>query len=154
MSRSVAADAQQLAEACARAMWADDPASQSLGMKIDAIGPGTATLSMEIVDSMVNGHGLCHGGFIFTLADSTFAFACNTYNQRTVAQHCQITFLAPGRLGDRLVAHGKERFRAGRNGVYDITVTNQDGSVIAEFRGNSRTIDGRLLDEEQQARSK
>jgi acyl-CoA thioesterase len=139
-------DARKLAEACAKAMWADDPASQALGMKIEAVGPGTATLSMTVTDRMVNGHGSCHGGYIFTLADSAFAFACNTYNQRTVAQHCQITYLAPGRLGDRLVARGTERFRSGRNGVYDITVTNQLGAVIAEFRGNSRTVDGRLVE--------
>ncbi len=142
----MSADPKTLAEACAKAMWADDPASQSLGMAIDAVGPGTATLSMTVTDTMVNGHGMCHGGFIFTLADSAFAFACNTYNQRTVAQHCQITFLSPGRLGERLVAHGRERHRVGRSGVYDITVTNQDGVVIAEFRGHSRTIDGRLVE--------
>lgn len=144
----MSADPRALAEACARAMWADDPASQSLGMSIAAVGPGTATLAMTVTDSMVNGHGLCHGGFIFTLADSAFAFACNTYNQRTVAQHCHISYLAPGRLGDRLTAHAAERFRAGRNGVYDITVTNQEGAVLAEFRGNSRTIDGRLVPED------
>ena len=93
----------------------------------------------------VNGHNICHGGFIFTLSDSAFAFACNTYNQRTVAQHCAVTFLVAGKLGDRLTARATERHRAGRSGIYDITVTRQDGTVIAEFRGHSRTIEGELV---------
>ncbi len=100
---------------------------------------------MTITDAMVNGNNIAHGGFIFTLADSAFAFACNTYNQRAVAQHCAVTFLAPGKLGDRLIAKGVERQRAGRSGIYDITVTREDGIVIAEFRGHSRTIEGTLL---------
>jgi acyl-CoA thioesterase len=100
---------------------------------------------MTVTDRMVNGHDLCHGGFIFTLADSAFAFACNTYNQRTVAQHCAVTFLTPGRLGDRLTARAVEVSRRGRSGIYDITVTRADGTVIAEFRGHSRTIEGELV---------
>jgi acyl-CoA thioesterase len=94
---------------------------------------------------MVNGHNVCHGGFIFTLADSAFAFACNTYNERTVAQHCDITFVNPAKLGDHLVARAVERTRAGRSGIYDITVTRDEGFVIAEFRGLSRTIGGELV---------
>jgi acyl-CoA thioesterase len=136
---------QALAEACATAMWADDAASQALGMKILAVSPGCATLTMTVAEHMTNGHGTCHGGYIFTLADSAFAFACNTYDERTVAQHCAVTFLKPGRRGDVLTATAAERAREGRSGIYDIRVVNQDNVVIAEFRGHSRTIGGRLL---------
>lgn len=133
---------QALAEAAAAAMWADDRASQGLGMRIDHIAPGAATLSMTVTEPMTNGLGMCHGGFIFTLADSAFAFACNSYNQRAVAQIGQITFLAPGRLGDRLTATCREVTRQGRSGIYDARVTDQSGTLIAEFRGHSRTIKG------------
>lgn len=135
----------EVAEACARAMWADDQASQGLGMVVERVAPGEAVLSMTIRPEMTNGHGICHGGFIFTLADSAFAFACNTYNQRTVAQHCAITFLQPGRRGDTLTAHAVERNRSGRSGIYDVTVRDGRGEVVAEFRGHSRTIAGTLL---------
>jgi acyl-CoA thioesterase len=138
-------DADELARACADAMWADDAASRGLGLEIVSVGPGRAELAMTVTERMVNGHNICHGGFIFTLADSTFAFACNTYNQRTVAQHCAITFIVAGKLGDRLTARGVEQNRRGRSGIYDITVTRQDGTVIAEFRGHSRTIEGELI---------
>ncbi len=138
-------DAGQLARACADAMWAEDEASRGLGMQLVAVEPGRATLAMTVTERMVNGHKICHGGFIFTLADSTFAFACNTYNQRTVAQHCAVTFLTAARLNDKLVARGVERQRIGRSGIYDITVTREDGSIVAEFRGHSRTIEGELL---------
>ena len=142
-------DAEQLAKACADAMWAEDQASRGLGMELLSVGPGRAELAMTVTDRMVNGHKICHGGFIFTLADSTFAFACNTYNQRTVAQHCAITFIVAGKLGDRLTARGIEKNRRGRSGIYDITVTRQDGTVIAEFRGHSRTIEGELIPAQQ-----
>jgi len=135
----------KVAEACARAMWADDQASQGLGMVVERVAPGEAVLSMTIRPEMTNGHGICHGGFIFTLADSAFAFACNTYNQRTVAQHCAVTFLQPGRRGDTLTAHAVERNRSGRSGIYDVTVRDGRGEVVAEFRGHSRTIAGTLL---------
>jgi len=138
-------DAEKLARACADAMWADDAASRGLGLEIVSVGPGRAELAMTVTERMVNGHNICHGGFIFTLADSTFAFACNTYNQRTVAQHCAITFIEAGKLGDRLTARGVEKNRRGRSGIYDITVTRQDGTVVAEFRGHSRTIEGELV---------
>lgn len=133
---------QDLAEAAAAAMWAQDNASQGLGMTLDAVGPGTATLSMTVTADMVNGLDLCHGGFIFTLADSTFAFACNSYNQRAVAQIATITFIAPARRGDRLTATAREVASFGRSGIYDIRVTRQDGTLIAEFRGHSRTVKG------------
>ncbi|HEV2565667.1 MAG TPA: hydroxyphenylacetyl-CoA thioesterase PaaI [Microvirga sp.] len=135
----------EIAEACAAAMWAEDQASQGLSMVIERVSPGEAVLSMTIRPDMTNGHGICHGGFIFTLADSAFAFACNTYDQRTVAQHCAVTFLQPGRRGDTLTAHAVERNRSGRSGIYDVTVRNGKGEVIAEFRGHSRTIAGTLL---------
>ena len=136
---------QQLAEASTAAMWADDRASKHLGMQIDAVGPGTATMSMTVAREMTNGHDLCHGGFIFSLADSTFAFACNSYNQRAVAQMVQITFIAPAFHGDRLTATAREVSRRGRGGIYDIAVTNQKGEQIAVFRGHSRTVKGTLV---------
>jgi acyl-CoA thioesterase len=100
---------------------------------------------MLVVDTMTNGHGLCHGGYIFTLADSAFAYACNSYGQRTVAQQCNVAFVAPGRLGMRLSAEARERQRAERSGIYDVTVRDETGAVIAEFRGFSRSIPGSLL---------
>jgi acyl-CoA thioesterase len=140
-------DPQSLAQACADSMWADDPSSKALGMAIEAIAPGRARLAMTVRADMVNGHGICHGGFIFLLADSCFAFACNTYNERTVAQQCSISYLRPGRLGMRLVASGQERQRAGRSGVYDISVSADDGTVIAEFRGHSRALGRKFFEE-------
>lgn len=134
-----------LAKACAERMWADDPASRGLGMTLEEIGAGRATLAMQVGDAMVNGHGMCHGGFIFTLADSAFAFACNTYDRRTVAQHAAISFVAPAARGDRLVAVAVERQRRGRSGIYDVTVTTGAGVTVAEFRGHSRVIDGAIL---------
>jgi acyl-CoA thioesterase len=139
-------DAAEIARLSAEAMWAEDKASQGLGMKIDKVGPGFAALSMSVADNMVNGHGFCHGGFIFTLADSAFAFACNSHGQRAVAQQCAVTFLAPGRLGMRLIAEARERHRADRSGIYDVTVRDEAGAVIAEFRGHSRTLPGSLVD--------
>ncbi len=136
---------QALAEACAHAMWNDDHATRALGMSLDAVAPGQATVAMTIGRTMVNGHGTCHGGYIFTLADSCFAFSCNTYNQRCVAQHTAITFIRPAKEGDRLTARGREISRTGKSGIYDISVTNQDGKLVAEFRGHSRAIDGMLL---------
>lgn len=138
-------DAAELARACADALWAEDKASRGLGMEIVLVEPGQAVLTMPVTDAMVNGYNLCHGGFIFALADSAFAFACNTYNQRTVAQHCAVTFINSARLGDRLIARATERQRAGRSGIYDVLVTREEGFVIAEFRGHSRTIDGELV---------
>ena len=135
-----------LARACADAMWKDDDASSALGMEILDVKAGQATLAMTIQPHMVNGQRIAHGGFIFTLADSAFAFACNTHNGRTVAAHCQITFIRPGKLGDRLVAAAREVSRNGRSGIYDVRVTAGD-QVIAEFRGHSRTIAGTWLPE-------
>ncbi|PTW48378.1 acyl-CoA thioesterase [Rhodovulum kholense] len=136
---------QELAEACAAAMWNDDSAARRLDMRLDHIAPGQATLSMTLTEAMTNGHGIAHGGYIFTLADTAFAYACNSYDAVTVAQHCAVTYLAPGHVGDRLTATARELSRSGRSGLYDVRITNQDGTAIAEFRGNSRTIRGHLL---------
>jgi len=133
-----------LARACAEAMWQEDDASKGLGMEIVEIKPGQATLTMTVGPEMVNGQRIAHGGFIFTLADSAFAFACNTHNERTVAAQGNITFIRPGKLGDRLVATAREISRSGRSGIYDVRVTAGD-AVIAEFRGHSRTITGTWL---------
>lgn len=135
----------ELARACADVMWADDEASRNLGMTLEHVSAGSARLTMPVRPDMTNGHGICHGGFIFTLADSAFAFACNSYNERTVAQACDIVFSAPAREGDLLVAEATERHRFGRNGIYDIRVTHDD-RVVAEFRGRSRSIGGHLVD--------
>ena len=139
---------QTRAEKSAAAMWATDKASQNLDMRIDQIAPGNATLSMPVADTMLNGHGICHGGYIFTLADSAFAFACNSYNQLVVAQQNQITYLAPGKAGERLTATAVEQSRVGRSGVYDVTVTGENGRTIALFRGLSRTMKGQHFEEE------
>jgi len=130
-----------LARACADAMWKEDDASQGLGMKILEVKAGEATLSMTIQPQMVNGHGIAHGGFIFLLADSAFAFACNSRNERTVAAQCDIAFIRPARLGDRLVATAREISKTGRSGIYDVRVAIDD-AVVAELRGHSRTIGG------------
>jgi acyl-CoA thioesterase len=131
---------QALAEACAAAMWAEDHASRGLGFQLDEIAPFRARLSMTVTQAMVNGLGLCHGGFLFTLADSAFAFACNSANQRAVAAQCSIFYLAPAKLGDRLIATAERRSEAGRSGIYDVRVETEAGASIAEFRGQSRTL--------------
>ncbi|WP_299202973.1 hydroxyphenylacetyl-CoA thioesterase PaaI [uncultured Tateyamaria sp.] len=139
---------EERAQRCADTMWATDEASQALGMRIVYIAPGAATLTMQVRKHMLNGHGICHGGMIFTLADSAFAFACNTYNQITVAQQNQITYLAPGKADEVLTATATETARQGRSGTYDVTVTGADGRQIALFRGLSRTITGTHFDED------
>src|SRR4051794_1254838 len=125
-------------------MWQEDEASQGLGMEIIEIKAGQATLAMTVLPHMVNGHKIAHGGFIFTLADSAFAFACNSRNERTVAAQGAITFIRPGKLGDRLIATAREISRSGRSGIYDVRVT-ADEVVIAEFRGHSRCIGGTVV---------
>ena len=133
-------DADALAAACAEAMWASDRASQALGMVLESVAPGRARVSMTVRAGMVNGHDLCHGGLIATLADSAFAFACNTHGTVTVAAGFDVTFLEPARRGDVLLAVATERSRRGRAGVYDVTVTRtSDDAVIAEFRGRSHS---------------
>jgi acyl-CoA thioesterase len=131
----------------AQAMWDNDQASQWVGLSLGTVDEGTAEMTLTIAPHHCNGHGICHGGVIFTLADSTFAFACNSRNQATVAQHNTISFVAPGRLGDQLRAVATEVSLTGRSGIYDVRVSNQDGATIAEMRGMSRAIRGQLFDE-------
>ena len=137
--------AQQVAEAVRDAMWANDRASQGLGMAVLAVGPGSATLCMAVREDMLNGHDICHGGFITTLADSAFAFACNAYNEVTVAAGFDVNLLAAARLGDVLTASAAEVNRAGRTGVYDISVRNQHGQAVAAFRGRSYSLKGQSV---------
>jgi len=127
----------EIAQKCCETMWGNDVASQDLGMTIEVTKPGRAEARFEVRSNMVNGYDICHGGFIFTLADSAFAFACNTYNRITVAASASIEFVRPARLGDKLLATAAEVHRGGRTGIYDITVTNQDDDVVAIFRGRS-----------------
>ena len=141
-------EADELAQRVTARMFSEDNASQAMGMTVDACGDGWARVSMTIRPDMLNGHGTCHGGFLFVLADSAFAFACNSRNERTVAQHCAITFLKPGLPGQRLTAEARRQALAGRSGVYDVTVSNQDGAVIATFQGLSRRIDGAIIETE------
>jgi acyl-CoA thioesterase len=135
-----------LARACAEAMWKEDDASKGLGMEILQVRPGEAVLTMTVGPHMVNGHGIAHGGFIFLLADSAFAFACNSHNERAVAAQCNISFIRPGKLGDRLIATAREISRTGRSGIYDVRVTVDD-IAIAELRGHSRTLGGTWVPE-------
>jgi acyl-CoA thioesterase len=135
--------AQQTAERVRDGLFANDRASKALGMTIVEVSPGAATLSMTIRDDMLNGHDICHGGLIATLADSAFAFACNSYDELTVASGFAIELLAPGRLGDVLTARCSEVSKAGRTGVYDTEVLNQRGERVAVFRGRSYTIKGK-----------
>ena len=138
-------EAQALAEAVGAAMFARDTASQGLGMKIDAIAPGYARMSMVVREDMLNGHGSCHGGFIFALADSAFAFSCNSHNMVTVGAGCTIDYLAPGRLHDVLTATAVEQALSGKSGVYDVKVSNQDGRIVALFRGKSHRVSGEVV---------
>ena len=140
------AEAQALAEATAEAMWSRDRAAQALGMKIVRVQPGKSLLTMAVRSDMVNGHHICHGGMIFTLADTAFAYACNSYNKNTVASACHIDFLAPGMEHDTLDAEAVERSQSGRTGVYDVTVkSRQSGRTIALFRGKSYRISGEVI---------
>ncbi len=138
---------QALAEACIYNMYEDDAAAQALGIKIVSVAPGRATLTMPVRDDMLNGHANCHGGFIFALADTAFAYACNGRNVPTVAQGCTIDYVKPGRAGELLTAVAEEKNLAGRTGLYDVTVSNPDGETIAHFRGKSYRIKGTVLPE-------
>ena len=140
-------DPQQTAERAVQALWSGDAASKQLGMKIESCGPGRATVSMPVRADMVNGHGICHGGIVFALADSAFAFACNSGGDNTVAAGAAIEFLSPARAGDVLRAVAIQRWRAARTGIYEIEVLNQRGETVALFRGRSHQITGRLIDD-------
>jgi acyl-CoA thioesterase len=135
-------NAQALAELAGRTMFERDPASQALGMVLAEIRPGYARMTMTVRADMLNGHATCHGGYIFMLADSAFAFACNSHNLSTVGAGCTIDYLAPGRAGDVLVAEAIEQALQGKTGVYDVTVKTADGRTIALFRGKSHRISG------------
>lgn len=147
------AEAQALAEATAHAMWSRDKAARALGMALVSVQPGQALLTMPVREDMVNGHHICHGGMIFTLADTAFAYACNSYNKNTVASACHIDFLAPAQEGDILEADAQERSASGRTGVYDVTVRTRDGKTVALFRGKSYRINGEVIAGLQQADS-
>lgn len=139
-------EADALARRCADALWDDDAASRVLGMTLDHVAAGEARMSLRVRPDMVNGHGLCHGGFIFALADSAMAFAANARGERAVAQHANITYIRPVREGETLVATAEERSRSGRSGIYDVRVTgSSDGAVVAEFRGHTRLSGGRFF---------
>lgn len=138
---------QERAQKAADVMWHNDSASQRLGMTLLEVGPGTATLSMQIKDEHLNGHKICHGGYIFLLADSAFAFAANSYNQLAVAQHNSISYVQPGQKDDLLTARAVEVSRSARSGIYDVTIENQNGEAIAHFRGHGRTIKGTHFEE-------
>jgi acyl-CoA thioesterase len=138
--------AQQLAELAGKAMYERDPASQRLGMTLDEIRPGYALMRMRVREDMLNGHGTCHGGYIFMLADSAFAFACNSHNFNTVGAGCSIDYLAPGREGDVLTAQAQEQALSGKTGVYDVVVANQEGRTVALFRGKSHRVSGMVAE--------
>lgn len=146
MTDHVPTEPHALAAAVAESMFARDSASRGLGMQIVRVAPGEARMSMTVRPDMLNGHAICHGGFIFTLADSAFAFACNSGNVNTVASGCSIEFLAPAQLGDVLTAAARVRAQVGRSGIYDVEVVNQDGVVVAHFRGKSTRIKGSVLE--------
>ena len=139
----------ETARRSAEAMLAGDQASLAAGVELVGVGPGTATATMTVRTDMVNGHDIAHGGYVFLLADTAFAVACNSYGQSTVAAGCDIAFLAPVHAGDHLTAEARETHRAGRNGIYDVSVRREDGTVVAELRGRSRSIKGTLVPQEE-----
>jgi acyl-CoA thioesterase len=142
---------EEVAKLSAAAMYGADRASQLLDIEITDVLPGRATARMRVTPSMINGHDIAHGGYVFLLADTAFAFACNSYGRVSVAASADIVFVAPARLGDELTAEATERVRYGRSGVYDVTVRRPDGEVVAEFRGRSRSVNASLIDREGQS---
>ncbi len=138
---------QERAKKTAAIMWENDAASKGIGIDFESVAPGSAKLSLQVEKRHLNGHFICHGGTIFTLADTAFAFACNSYNENTLAQHNFITYLSPARENDRLTATACEVSKSGRSGIYDVVVAAEDGRVVAQFRGHSRQIKGRHFDE-------
>jgi acyl-CoA thioesterase len=145
MKGSISLTAQELAEACAHELYSRDAATNHLEMQMSCVSPGHAAMSMKVQPFMVQGHNTCHGGYLFTLADSAFAVACNTYNQPCVAIGCSIDYVAPGIEGDYLTAMAKERSRSGRTGNYDVEIRNQDNKLVAIFRGKSYALKGTVL---------
>jgi acyl-CoA thioesterase len=145
VDNTISIESQKLAEAASQAMWTRDQATHALGMTLTAIAPGRSTIRMPVRSDMVNGHHICHGGLIFTLADSAFAYACNSYNLNTVASACHIDFLSPAREGDVLEANAVERSASGRTGVYDVEIKVLGGNTVALFRGKSYRIKGEVI---------
>ncbi len=145
---STEAEAQRLAERCAEVMFSNDALTRQLGMQLVRVSPGRAEMTMPVAEWMLNGHRTCHGGMIFSLADSAFAFACNNENETTVAAGCSIDYVSPGRLDDLLTARAEKVWHKGRSGVYDVRVENQQGELIALFRGRSAKIRGTVLGED------
>tara|TARA_R110002124_G_scaffold214724_3_gene380698 strand:- start:191 stop:664 length:474 start_codon:yes stop_codon:yes gene_type:complete len=145
LTTSISSDPQAIAENCADVIWAEDKTSRMLGITRDSVGPGTSTVSMIVGDEMVNGLDMAHGGLMFTLADVAFALACNTRNAIAVGNFCSVQFLRPAARGDRLTASAKESLLDGRNGIYDVTITDQTGRKIVEFRGHSKIVPGTHL---------
>lgn len=139
-------DAAKLARAAGEAMWREDRASKFLGMTLEELRPGYSRVAMPVTAQMANAQDLCHGGLIFSLADSSFGFACNSRNQRALAVTCSIEFLAPARIGDTLTAECTEQAASGRTGIYDARVVNQAGELIALFRGKSATVKGKWIE--------
>ena len=137
----------QRAEKVANAMWANDNASPWVGVELGEVDEGVAVMELTVEKHHCNGHGICHGGITYLLADTAFAFACNSRNQSTLAHHNLISYLAPGRLGDRLRAEAREISLIGRSGIYDVRVSNQNGETVAEFRGTSRAVRGQFFEE-------
>lgn len=136
-------DADEVARRCAESMYAADASSRHLGIEITDVAAGRARARMTVTPAMVNGHGIAHGGYVFLLADTAFAFACNTYEVAAVAAAAEVVFVTPAREGDALIAEAAERARYGRSGIYDVTVRRRDGELIAEFRGHSRQLNAR-----------
>ncbi|MEM0991101.1 MAG: hydroxyphenylacetyl-CoA thioesterase PaaI [Pseudomonadota bacterium] len=136
---------EETAKACAEHLWQSDATSQGLGITLDHVGPGTASLTMAVTPEMLNAQGTAHGGYLFTLADSAFAYACQSRNEASVAHHCAVTFIVPGALGDRLTATAREVSRHGRSSIFDVQICRQGGAVIAEFRGHSRSLGRSVL---------
>lgn len=137
--------AEELARRCADSMYARDIAAQEMGIRLDYIGPGSSRVTMQVKGHMLNGHGVCHGGFIFALADTAFAYACNSRNAATLAQNCSIDFVSPAREGDVLIAEAEEYHQFSRTGLYDVTVSRDNGQVVARFRGRSYRVRGTIL---------
>ena len=140
-------DAQMLAQRCARALWADDATARHLGMAIATVEPGAERVSMIVTSAIVNGYGVCHGGYIFTLANTALSLASQSRNRRSLAQNCQIAFVAPAHLGTTLAAQARERYTAQRSGIWDVTVWASTGETIAELRGYVRHLPGVIVDE-------
>lgn len=135
----------EIARACAEIMRKSDATSRHIGIELVSADPGQAVVTMLVTDWMVNSLGTCHGGILFTLADVAFGYAANSHDELSTGQHCSIVYIAPASLGDRLVARAAERSRSGRSGIYDVTVSREEGPVVVEFRGLSRTLGKTVL---------